>query len=155
MREQLHIGEVAALVGVSPKTIRYYHKVGLLAEPGRTEAGYRLYTAQDLLHLQRVRRLRALGLPLERIKEILGKPDSEHELALRHALQMLVEELTAPLTTFRGKYPAARRYDSAHLETAISSGDFCSAIARCRTVCWIAALQPASPERSHVGVFHS
>ena len=101
MREQLHIGEVAALVGVSPKTIRYYHEVGLLAEPGRTEAGYRLYTAQDLLRLQRVRRLRALGLPLERIKEILGKPDSEHELALRHALQMLVEELTVPLTTFR------------------------------------------------------
>ena len=44
MREQLHISEVAALVGVSPKTIRYYHEVGLLAEPARTEAGYRLYT---------------------------------------------------------------------------------------------------------------
>ena len=53
MRKQLHIGEVAALVGVSPKTIRYYHEVGLLAEPARTEAGYRLYTAQDLLRLQR------------------------------------------------------------------------------------------------------
>jgi DNA-binding transcriptional MerR regulator len=59
MREQLHIGEVAALVGVSPKTIRYYHEVGLLAEPPRTGAGYRLYTAQDLLRLQRIRRLRA------------------------------------------------------------------------------------------------
>jgi DNA-binding transcriptional MerR regulator len=59
MREQFHIGEVAALVGVSPKTIRYYHEVGLLAEPPRTGAGYRLYTAQDLLRLQRIRRLRA------------------------------------------------------------------------------------------------
>ncbi|HEU0002304.1 MAG TPA: MerR family transcriptional regulator [Ktedonobacteraceae bacterium] len=97
MREQLHIGEVATLVGVSPKTIRYYHEVGLLGEPERTEAGYRLYTAQDLLRLQRIRRLRALGLPLERIKEILGKPDREHEPALRHALQMLVEELTAQI----------------------------------------------------------
>src|SRR5579859_7446782 len=95
MRERLHIGEVAALVGVSPKTIRYYHEIGLLAEPARTEAGYRLYTAQDLLRLQRIRRLRALGLSLERIKEILGKPDREHELALRHALQALVEELSA------------------------------------------------------------
>ena len=97
MRERLHIGEVAALVGVSPKTIRYYHEVGLLGEPERTEAGYRLYTAQDLLRLQRIRRLRALGLPLERIKEILGKPDREHEPVLRHALQMLVEELTAQI----------------------------------------------------------
>ena len=97
MREQLHIGEVAALVGVSPKTIRYYHEVGLLAERARTEAGYRLYTAQDLLRLQRIRRLRALGLPLERIKEILGKPDREHEPALRHALHALVEELSAQI----------------------------------------------------------
>ena len=97
MRERLHIGEVAALVGVSPKTIRYYHEVGLLAEPERTDVGYRLYTAQDLLRLQRIRRLRALGLSRDRIKEILGKPDREHEPALRHALQMLVEELTAQI----------------------------------------------------------
>lgn len=97
MRERLHIGEVAALVGVSPKTIRYYHEVGLLAEPARTEARYRLYTAQDLLRLQRIRRLRGLGLSLELIKEILGKPDREHEPALRHALQALVEELSAQI----------------------------------------------------------
>ncbi len=99
MRERLHIGEVAALVGVSPKTIRYYHEVGLLAEPERTDVGYRLYTAQDLLRLQRIRCLRALGLSLDRIKEILGKPDREHEPALRHALQMLVEELATGGTT--------------------------------------------------------
>ncbi len=97
MRERLHIGEMAALVGVSTKTVRYYHEVGLLAEPARTEAGYRLYKAQDLLRLQRIRRLRVLGLPLERIKEILGKPDREHEPALRLALQALVEELSAQI----------------------------------------------------------
>lgn len=95
MREQLHIGEIASLVGVSPKTIRYYHEVGLLAEPKRTEAGYRLYTAQDLLRLQRIRRLRALGLSLDRIKEILGEPEHEHEHMLRNALEALVEELSA------------------------------------------------------------
>ena len=52
MRELLQIGEVAKLIGVSPKTIRYYHEIGLLAEPKRTEGGYRLYMAQDLLRLQ-------------------------------------------------------------------------------------------------------
>src|SRR5690349_15447406 len=36
MRELLQIGEVAKLIGVSPKTIRYYHEIGLLAEPKRT-----------------------------------------------------------------------------------------------------------------------
>jgi DNA-binding transcriptional MerR regulator len=97
MRELLQIGEVAKLIGVSPKTIRYYHEIGLLAQPERTEAGYRLYTAHDLLRLQRIRRLRSLGLPLDRIKEILGEPDHEHERMLRNALQSLVEELSAQI----------------------------------------------------------
>lgn len=38
MRQLLQIGEVAKLIGVSPKTIRYYHEIGLLAEPKRTES---------------------------------------------------------------------------------------------------------------------
>ncbi len=97
MRELLQIGEVAKLIGVSPKTIRYYHQIGLLAEPKRTEGGYRLYAAHDLLRLQRIRRLRSLGLPLDRIKEILGESDVEQEVMLRNALQSLVQELTAQI----------------------------------------------------------
>lgn len=97
MRELLQIGEVAKLIGVSSKTIRYYHEIGLLAEPKRTEGGYRLYTAQDLLRLQRIRRLRSLGLPLDRIKEILGGSEVEQEVVLRNALQSLAEELTAQI----------------------------------------------------------
>jgi DNA-binding transcriptional MerR regulator len=97
MRELLQIGEVAKLIGVSPKTIRHYHEIGLLPEPKRTDGGYRLYTAQDLLRLQRIRRLRSLGLHLEHIKEILGETDLEQEIMLRNALQSLVEELTAQI----------------------------------------------------------
>ncbi|HEY6284085.1 MAG TPA: MerR family transcriptional regulator, partial [Ktedonobacteraceae bacterium] len=97
MRELLQIGEVAKLIGISSKTIRYYHVIGLLAEPKRTDGGYRLYTAQDLLHLQRIRRLRSLGLPLDRIKEILGESDVEQEVMLRNALQSLVQELTGQI----------------------------------------------------------
>ncbi|HEX6110186.1 MAG TPA: MerR family transcriptional regulator [Ktedonobacteraceae bacterium] len=97
MRELLQIGEVAKLIGVSTKTIRYYHEIGLLAEPKRSEGGYRLYTAQDLLRLQRIRRLRSLGLPLDHIKKILGESDVEQEVMLRNALQSLVEELAAQI----------------------------------------------------------
>jgi DNA-binding transcriptional MerR regulator len=91
MRTQLHIGEVAQLLGVTPKTIRHYQKVGLLADPARTEAGYRLYSAQDLLRLQRIRRLQALGLSLKQIKVVLGDPTHEH--TLRQILQSLDQEL--------------------------------------------------------------
>ncbi len=92
MRTQLHIGEIAQLLGITPKAIRHYQKVGLLAEPERTEAGYRLYGAQDLLRLQRIRRLQALGLSLKQIKAVLGDPNHEH--TLREVLQSLDAELS-------------------------------------------------------------
>lgn len=97
MRELLQIGEVARLVGASTKTIRYYHEIGLLPEPERTESGYRLYTAQHLLRLQRIRRLRALGLSLERIREILDEAPENNESTLRAALHALVEETSAQI----------------------------------------------------------
>ena len=71
-RERLLIGEVAELVGITPKAIRHYEKLGLLGKPGRSESGYRLYSADDLLRLHRIKKLRSLGLSLERIRGILG-----------------------------------------------------------------------------------
>jgi len=97
MATQLHIGEVAKLLGITQKTIRHYHKVGLLAEPPRSDGGYRLYTASDLLRLQRIRRLQALGLSLKQIKTLLGEHISEHERTLREVLQALLEELSAEI----------------------------------------------------------
>ena len=75
-QEQLRIGEVARLLGVTTKTVRHYHTLGLLREPTRTAAGYRLYGASDLLRLHQIRRLQALGLSLQQIRAVLGNPDS-------------------------------------------------------------------------------
>ena len=80
MRELLRIGEVAKLLGVTPKTVRHYEKVGLLRQPERSEAGYRLYRADDLLRLHRIKRLRSLGLSLAQVKDVLGEPGSGNEL---------------------------------------------------------------------------
>ena len=91
----LQIGEIAQLLGVTPKTIRHYQKIGLLSEPTRTEAGYRLYTAQDLLRLQRIKRLQTFGLSLKQIQVVLG--DSKQEQTLRDVLQSLDKELTAQI----------------------------------------------------------
>lgn len=97
MRELLQIGETARLVGVSTKTIRYYHEIGLLAEPERTESGYRLYNAQHLLRLQRIRRLRSLGLSLDRIRAILSDSSQDAESTLRAALSSVVEDISAQI----------------------------------------------------------
>jgi len=95
MRTLLQIGEIAHLLGATPKTIRHYEKMGLLARPERTRAGYRLYGAQDLLRLQRIRRLQALGLSLKKIRALLGEP--EHQHFLRDVLQSLDKELAAQI----------------------------------------------------------
>ena len=79
-RERLLIGEVAELLGITPKAIRHYEKLGLLGKPGRSESGYRLYSADDLLRLHRIRKLQSLGLSLKRIKGILGEGGSGIEL---------------------------------------------------------------------------
>jgi DNA-binding transcriptional MerR regulator len=97
LRERLRIGEVARLVGVTTKTVRHYEKVGLLGEPERSEAGYRLYTADDLLRLHRIRHLQSLGLSLDRIKGVLGEPGSG--AGLRDVLEALLAEVEGQLGT--------------------------------------------------------
>lgn len=95
MRELLRIGEAAALLGATPKTLRHYERLGLLATPRRSESGYRLYTAADLLRLREVRRLQALGLRLRDIRRVLGAPETAAPLAtvLRSLLAEVVVEI--------------------------------------------------------------
>lgn len=91
MRERLRIGEVAGLVGLTPKTVRHYEKIGLLPPPGRSDSGHRLYAADDLLRLNRIKRLRSLGLSLAQIRSVLGC--GEEEATLRKALEALRDDV--------------------------------------------------------------
>ncbi len=103
MTRSLRIGEVAALLGVTQKTIRHYHRVGLLAEPERSPGGYRLYGARDLQRLLRIRRLQALGLSLAQIAQVLGAPDPERERSLRAVLEGLLDACTAQLRALESR----------------------------------------------------
>ncbi|MFI6942652.1 MerR family transcriptional regulator [Streptomyces sp. NPDC050418] len=60
------IGEVAHRTGVTERTLRYYEELGLLA-PARDGAGRRLYGAEQIDRLYRIRLLRALGTPVAEI----------------------------------------------------------------------------------------
>ncbi|GAB2572233.1 MerR family transcriptional regulator [Streptomyces capparidis] len=68
----MRIGEVAALAGVSTRTVRHYHHLGLLPEPRRLPNGYREYGLRDAVALARVRRLAELGLSLDEIRDVLA-----------------------------------------------------------------------------------
>ena len=75
----MRIGELAALVGVSTRTVRHYHHLGLLPEPVRLTNGYREYRLRDAVALARVRRLAELGLSLDEIRDVLAD-DQDREL---------------------------------------------------------------------------
>lgn len=95
----LPIGRAATLLGTTVKAIRTYHARGLVPEPPRDESGYRRYDAATLVRLARVRRLRALGLPLSGMEPLLAGGDGG--AALRTRLQALDSELAGDARRLR------------------------------------------------------
>jgi len=68
--------QVADLVGVTRRTLRHYHAIGLLPESNRGHNGYRTYDGGHVLRLLRIKRLTLLGLSLEEVAEVMGDPVS-------------------------------------------------------------------------------
>ena len=68
-------GEFAKRAKVTIRTIRYYDKKGILQPSFRNDAGYRMYTDQDFLKLQKVLSLKYLGFSLEEIKNMTINDD--------------------------------------------------------------------------------
>jgi DNA-binding transcriptional MerR regulator len=62
---------LARHTGVPAKTVRFYHSIGLLAEPARDASGYRRYSAGDAIALLKVRGLAEAGIPLAQIPVLL------------------------------------------------------------------------------------
>jgi MerR family transcriptional regulator, copper efflux regulator len=65
------VGAAAKAVGVSAKAIRIWEAKGLLPSAGRTEAGYRVFSDDDIEILRFICRSKKLGLSLKEIKSIL------------------------------------------------------------------------------------
>ena len=72
MKELYTIGETAALMGITTRTLRYYNSMGLIS-PSYTDpdTGYRYYSFKQFHYIDRIKYLQSFGLSLESIKEVI------------------------------------------------------------------------------------
>ena len=99
-------GELAKLTHVSTDTLRHYERVGVLARPKRTEAGYRLYPIEALQRVQLVRRALGVGFTLAELARILKVRDNggvpcQHVRALAAAKLSQIERQQEELALMR------------------------------------------------------
>ena len=95
------IGEVAAKVTLTERTIRYYEELGLLDSVKRLEGGTRVYTDDDVRRLKFIRKLKVLGLSLQEMHELDGL--YQQRRSNRGVLPRLIELLDAHLETVDGR----------------------------------------------------
>ncbi|WP_275983485.1 MerR family transcriptional regulator [Paenibacillus hamazuiensis] len=69
MNTSYTIQQVAGMTGLSPHTLRYYEKAGLIRTVGRDGSGYRLYSENDVEWLRFLIRLRDTGMPIRQMQQ--------------------------------------------------------------------------------------
>ena len=96
------VKQLSRLAGVTPRTLHHYDAIGLLKPSAVGENGYRYYADESLLRLQQILFYRELDLPLEQIKQIMGRRDFDLLTALaghRTELGKRIERLQRPVQT--------------------------------------------------------
>lgn len=87
------IGEVAELAGVTVRTLHHYDELGLLCPSERSDAGYRLYSYEDLGRLQEILIWRQLGFSLVEIGSLMDDPEYDRLSALEHQRDLVRGEI--------------------------------------------------------------
>jgi DNA-binding transcriptional MerR regulator len=117
MGEMLTIGKVAGLAAVSPDTIRYYERLGLLPKPARTPAGYRQYSDAVVNRLTLVRNAQRFGFSLReiagflRVREAGGKPCHDVRAAAQRMLAAIDQQIDTLEETRREMRRTLRTWD--------------------------------------------
>lgn len=110
----MHIGELAERTGLSLRTIRHYDEIGILKPTGRTEGGFRLYTAEDESRLLLIRRMKPLGYSLDETGQLLKLIDALAERPqdsdLRARLELVRAEASHRRDRLRSQLDAADEF---------------------------------------------
>ena len=113
------INKLAALAGISTRTLRYYDQIGLLKPCRVNSAGYRIYGEREVNLLQQILFFRELDLQLEDIRQIIASPKfdisqalAEHHQKLinkRNQLDQLIQTVEKTIANQKGEKPMSNR----------------------------------------------
>src|SRR5918992_2865204 len=87
------VGQVAALSGVTVRTLHHYDQIGLLVPGSRMPNGYRCYGEDDVDKLQRILFYRELGFSLEKVTALLKDAPEDQSAHLRRQHRLLRERI--------------------------------------------------------------
>ncbi|MEQ1683113.1 MAG: MerR family transcriptional regulator [Burkholderiaceae bacterium] len=90
----LKVGELAKRSGLTVRTLHHFDQIGLLQPSARSEAGYRLYSRDDVARLHGIQALRHLGLPLKEIGGMLAGDGSALPSIVARQIRALDHEIT-------------------------------------------------------------
>jgi DNA-binding transcriptional MerR regulator/effector-binding domain-containing protein len=129
----LTIGDFSRATHLSVKTLRHYHRVGLLApDDVDADTGYRRYTTDQIPTAQVIRRFRDLDMPLDQIHAVLQAPDlpRRNELISAHlaSLEQDLARTQSAVASLRGLLagpsavaPVSHRRVGATMAAAVSA----------------------------------
>ncbi|KQL43986.1 hypothetical protein AN963_21305 [Brevibacillus choshinensis] len=87
------ISEIAGMLQITKRTLRFYDQIGLLTPSLFSSGGHRLYTSDDIEKLYKIRLLKGLGLNLKQVKLIFEESKLEWEDLLRQQLSEIDKQL--------------------------------------------------------------
>lgn len=111
--------ELARRTGCNLETIRYYEKIGMMPDPPRTAAGYRVYAEGHVSRLRFILRARELGFTIEEIGGLLRLVDDGNQTCAE-----IKERTERHLADVRSRITDLRRIENVLAATAAQcSGD--------------------------------
>lgn len=117
------IGSAAATVGITPDTLRYYEKIGLVPRLARTAGGRRVYGEKDLTRLRFVKRAQALGFSLHDVGRLLRL--RENPVKCSKAVRTLAQQKRDALLMQQREIEQMQRELSLLLNLCPGTGDHC------------------------------
>ena len=92
--DERNIGKLARFMGVSPHTIKYYEKIGLLASDRDKHSNYRRYELRMCTYLSECLKYRGMGFPLKELETLIHTAgDTEHREMMIARLEAVESEL--------------------------------------------------------------